>query len=271
MQSFERNLADYTQNYLNADYMQFENVLVFMRRKKVLEILNQYRPKNILEIGAGTQSLFDFYHDFESFTVVEPSLEFFKNIQQSSFYNPQKITLIHDFLEKQIEKLKTKSFDCIILSSLLHEIPEPIEFLKLVHSLCNPNTILHVNVPNNQSLHLLWAVEAGLLPKVGDLTPTAQKMQQFQTFNLKTLTITLDSAGFAPIRGGGGKLFSQTLQPSQNAAVARRKNHRRSAFERPLFLNALFPRKRRGSLCELHHQTITDFQKNKRLTVDFHG
>lgn len=213
MQSFKRNLADYTQNYLNADYMQFENVLVFMRRKKVLEILNQYRPKNILEIGAGTQSLFDFYHDFESFTVVEPSLEFLKNIQQSVFYNPQKITLIHDFLEKQIERLKTKSFDCIILSGLLHEIPEPIEFLKLVHSLCNPNTILHVNVPNNQSLHLLWAVEAGLLPKVGDLTPTAQKMQQFQTFNLKTLTITLDSAGFAPIRGGGSYFLKPFNHP----------------------------------------------------------
>ena len=99
----KRNIEDYAQTYLNDASLQFESVMVAMRRKKVLEVLNQYRPKTILEIGSGTQSLFDFYPHFQQFVVVEPSLDFFKIIQQSPFYQPDKIVLINDFLENQTE------------------------------------------------------------------------------------------------------------------------------------------------------------------------
>ncbi len=216
MHSVERNIEDYAQKYLSDASMQFEGVMVEMRRKKVLEVLNQHRPKTVLEIGCGTKSLFDFYTHFQQFVVVEPSLDFFKMVQQSPFYQPEKIVLINDFLENQLEHLKSYSFDCIVLSSLLHEVLQPLAFLKELHSLCTPKTLVHVNVPNNQSLHLLWAVEAGLLPQMGALTPTAQKMQQFQTFNLESLKNILLEAGFNPIEGG-----SYFLKPFNHSKMQR--------------------------------------------------
>jgi len=43
-----RDINDYTKNYNIAS---FEDYKVIYRRKKVLEIMQKYKPKRILEIG----------------------------------------------------------------------------------------------------------------------------------------------------------------------------------------------------------------------------
>ena len=79
-----RDINQYTKDYLNHD---FEDTMVYYRRKKVLEILNQYKPKNILEVGCGIQSIFDFYTEYENFTIIEPSIQFCEMIKKSDKYN----------------------------------------------------------------------------------------------------------------------------------------------------------------------------------------
>ncbi|HIC9381853.1 TPA: hypothetical protein ACW5FN_001701, partial [Campylobacter jejuni] len=53
---------------------------------------------------------------------------------------------------------------------------------------CIKETIIHINVPNSNSFHLLWAYESGLINKLGNLTNTAIKFQQNTTFDLNKLT-----------------------------------------------------------------------------------
>ena len=189
-----RDIAKYAQDYIHADN-DFESVMVHFRRQKVLEILNHYKPKHILEIGCGVRSIFDFYLDYELFIVVEPSELFCDSITKSKHFNP-KITIINDFLENQLDTLKSEKFDFIILSSLLHEVPNPHDFLRVVAKLCDKDTTLHINVPNNKSFHLLWAYESGLLKHIGQLTSTAVKMQQNSAFDKNSLSQIVCECGF---------------------------------------------------------------------------
>ena len=211
-----RNIDSYTKTYLN-DY-DFESILVKYRRKKVLEILNKYKAKNILEIGCGIDSIVNYYDSFNIFTIVEPSKEFCKTcLKETTIEKHQNksensknrdkdnkennkddnispiasIKLYNDFIENKIDILKNNKFDFIILSCLLHEVKEPISFLNTIIQLMNNNTILHINVPNSNSFHLLWAYESKMINRLGQLTDRAKKLQQNTTFNLSSLKRTI--------------------------------------------------------------------------------
>lgn len=209
----DRDINRYAQDYIHSDN-DFESVMVHFRRQKVLEILCHYKPKSILEIGCGIQSIFDFYVDYERFVVVEPSELFCDSIAKSKHYNP-KITIIKDFLENQLSTLQNEKFDFIILSGLLHEVQNPLEFLRVVAKLCAKNTILHINVPNNKSFHLLWAYESGLIHHIGELTSTAVKMQQHSAFDKDSLVRIVTKSGFEILDDemsmGGGKLLYEAI------------------------------------------------------------
>ncbi|MWV62146.1 methyltransferase domain-containing protein [Helicobacter saguini] len=172
--------------------------MVEIRRKEVLKFLQQYKAKNVLEIGCGLHSLFNFYEDFENFVVVEPSSEFAKKALQDSknLQNTEsKITIINDFIENHIQTLQNTHFDFIILSSLLHEVINPKDFLSKILKVMKNETILHINVPNANSFHLLWAYKSGLIKKLGNLTERAKSLQQNTTFTLESLqNMLLESA-----------------------------------------------------------------------------
>ena len=189
------NTELYTKAYLADDY---EKINVKYRRKKVLEILNQRKPKRILEVGCGTKSLFDFYDAFESFTVVEPSSEFCSIIGRSP-KGTEKVRIINGFFgsEEVRHKLNGGGYDCIVISSLIHEVPDYEPILREAKSLCDENTFVHVNVPNENSFHLLWALEAGLIQRLDTLSETGKKLQRSRTFNLEKLVRAVEKAGFA--------------------------------------------------------------------------
>ncbi|EAH4654073.1 methyltransferase domain-containing protein [Campylobacter jejuni] len=161
--------------------------MVYYRRKKVLEILNKYNPKNILEIGCGMDSIFNYYKNFNKAIIIEPSDAFY-NKAISDFKEKDNIEIFNDFLENITKTLKNNNFDFIICSSLLHEVNNPDSFLKDILKICIKETIIHINVPNSNSFHLLWAYESGLINKLGNLTNTAIKFQQNTTFDLNKLT-----------------------------------------------------------------------------------
>ncbi|WP_234284776.1 class I SAM-dependent methyltransferase [Campylobacter molothri] len=181
-----RDIEKYSQDYINNEY-NFEEIMVHYRRKKVLETLNKYNPKNILEIGCGTDSIFNYYKNFNKVIIIEPSDIFFnKAIRDLENHN---IEIFNDFLENKVNLLKKNhNFDFIICSGLLHEVNNPDSFLKDILKVCNKGTIIHINVPNSKSFHLLWAYKSGLINKLGNLTNTAIKFQQNTTFDLNKLT-----------------------------------------------------------------------------------
>ena len=193
----QRDIDKYTQDYLASSY-DFESIMVSFRRKKVLEFLESYNAKHILEIGCGSDSIANHYKNFESFCIVEPSKVFAEKAQKDS-KGAKNIQVINDFVESKLIELKTQKFDFIILSSLLHEVINPESFLKDIFSLCDSDTLLHINVPNAYSFHLLWAYQSGLIPALGGLTHTAKNLQQHTTFSLASLIDFVNKTN-----GGGG-------------------------------------------------------------------
>lgn len=193
-----RDLEDYTKKY--SAHM-FEKYQVLYRRKKVLEILNKYNPKNILEIGCGDNPIFESYNNYKNFVCIEPAEMFYQEAVNFAKGN-DKIEVINDFLENKEEYLTKKKFDFIICSSLLHEVENPIALLKKIKNIATKDSIIHLNVPNNKSFHLLWAYKSGLFNNYGELTPTANKLQQHTTFNIDKLKKYIKEAGLCSIEEG---------------------------------------------------------------------
>ena len=156
-----RDIDRYQKDYCDKSYS-FEEVLAKYRKKKILEVLDQKRPKRVLEIGCGTDSILNYYQEYEQGVIVEPS-EFFASV---AVRKNERITVYQDFIENKIDELKKTPFDFILFSSLLHELSTPDEVMNQIVSLLSPDTVLHINVPNSRSFHLLWAYEAGIITKI---------------------------------------------------------------------------------------------------------
>lgn len=203
------NTAAYTREYLTDEY---EKINVKYRREKVLEFLNNNKAKRILEIGCGTQSLFEFYKSFEQFTVVEPSSEFCAIVKKSPAFN-ENVHVINGFFgsDSVNSQLIGGGYDCIVISSLIHEVPDPELILRTACAFCNEDTFVHINVPNEDSFHLLWALEAGLIQRLDNISETGKRLQRSRTFNLTKLKEIVERNGFKVTEQGSYafKLFNQ--------------------------------------------------------------
>ncbi len=134
----QRDIENYTQKYLEKTFSDFESYMVAFRRNKVLEFLIGQKAQNILEIGCGMESIAKYYKDFKSFTIVEPSKVFAQKAREDFAQENQRIKVINDFIQPQVSSLQNVAFDCILLSSLLHEVENPKEFLTSIIPLCPP-------------------------------------------------------------------------------------------------------------------------------------
>ena len=197
----KRDIEQYAKDFLQPDYA-FEHILKKYRYQNILGFLKKYQPQHILEIGCATQSLFDFYHNFKTWTVIEPGEFFCQAIQQSAFYDEQKITIIQGLIEEKVAVLKKQSFDFVIFCGILHEIKNQNEVLESIYKLCNEKTFIHVLTSNNESFHLLWAQKAGLIKSNVELTETGKRFQRFSTFNLKSLKEIVEKNGFEVLDSG---------------------------------------------------------------------
>jgi len=183
MKSYQRDYEKYETNYQNWS---FEPVMVEYRRKVVIDSLSKYSHNNILEIGCGKEPLFKYFTDYSKMSIIEPCNSFYQHA--CSLKNSSNIDIYNDLFENLSDELKDKKFDFIIVSSLLHEVPDYIEFLKKIHSISTTTTTIHINVPNAYSFHRILASEMGLIDSVFKLSPLNIKMQQNNVFSLKSLT-----------------------------------------------------------------------------------
>ncbi len=192
-----RDIGRYTQEYVKHD---FEEKQVFFRRKKILDIINTYPHKRILEIGCGQEPLFQYVNNFEEYTVVEPSDLFFENAVSLSA-NDSRIICIHNFFSKELS-LPAGAYDFIICSSLLHELDNPREILEKVYEIADNETIFHINVPNAKSLHRILALESGLIENVCEVSERGMLLQQARVFDLDKLVQTVTDSGFKVLETG---------------------------------------------------------------------
>lgn len=203
-----RDIDLYTKEY---DELPFEAIQVEFRRKKVLEQINKYSHDRVLEVGCGLEPLFAFWDDFSEMTIVEPSSEFVENARQliskGNYFN---IEVVQGFLEEAYKNISEKPYDLIVVSSLLHELEKPQDILNVVRQLCTDNTVVHINVPNAESLHRYLALEMGLIDSVYEKSDQQKRLNQHATFDIVSLCRLVEDNGFTVIEKGSyfPKLFT---------------------------------------------------------------
>ncbi len=195
-----RDLEDYQDQYLNNN--PFEPFLVEKRKNLILSIIDKYNPKSILEIGCGDDPLFNYLHDFEKFTVVEPGELFFKYATDfaKKHNHPESISLINTCFEGKTEEVH--DYDLIICSALLHELEDQETFMQNLYYLADDSTIVHINMPNVNSFHRLLAKKVGIIKSVHDKSEMQNRLQQNDFFNIAQLKKMCESFGFKIIEEG---------------------------------------------------------------------
>lgn len=189
-----RNIKDYTEKYVDEP---FEANMVEIRKRNVIEQCNKYKHKNILEIGCGMSPFFLDFRDFDNMVIAEPGESFVNNAIELAKSEDKHIEVVLGFLEEQIEAIKNLGieFDFIILSSVLHELDEPQKMLNAISQLCNENTVVHINVPNANSLHRLIAIETGLISDIHEQSAQMKIMQRRRTYDMNLLSEEIRKAG----------------------------------------------------------------------------
>lgn len=200
-----RDIQQYATDYLD-DYG-FEKVLVAYRRKLVLEQAQAKKPRVVLEIGCGTELMYQHYlqkmEAVECWLVVEPSSEFCRMASDAALPN---MVVFEGFLEESIESVQAmlpRAPDMVICSSVLHEVPSVKCMLGALNTLMNQDSLLHVNVPNANSFHRRLAVAMGLIPALNEFSARNLKMQQHRVYDFARLETDLYAAGFMVEEKGG--------------------------------------------------------------------
>lgn len=209
MRDLDRYQADYAA-------LPFESIQAAYRRRRVMENLIRFGAKHILEVGCGTEPLFLHHPGFRSMHVVEPAQQFHAKALAAANGRPDVCVLLGS-LQQLVPVLKEKAFDCIVLSSLLHEVPDPAALLASARALCAKNTTLHIYLPNANSFHRLLAREMGLIKDIHELSATQSQMQQSATYDSETLGALLKGAGLDVLETGS--FFIKPFTHAQMAAL----------------------------------------------------
>lgn len=184
-----RDIALYQEEFIKDD---FERIQEKYRKKKILEYLNHYNPRSILEIGCGVDSISNYYGDVNTrYCIVEPSKEFCDKI-----HNSKNIVVKNGLFEAVTESLVGENFDFIILSSLLHEVENPQGLIEAIKKVCNRNTVIHINVPNNESFHVLMGVMMRVIESKEELSKKAISLQQNNSYSMESLVDFIEGQGF---------------------------------------------------------------------------
>jgi len=197
-------ISNYTNEWLKEEIKRhsFEIILNKIRKKKIIEFIKKFNSQHILEVGCGLEPLFVHLDSFESFTIVEPSKIFYNYAKKriKGKLTNKNIKIFRGYIEEIHDKLE--NYDFIILSSLLHEVPDPNRILQIIHKICNSNTIVHINVPNVYSVHNLLGYEIGVIKNLFEESETGKRFKRHTRFDMKLLKNMLENNGYKILESG---------------------------------------------------------------------
>lgn len=208
MPAVQRDLVDYAAQYRA---LPFEPVQITYRRRLVLARVAAHAPRRLLEIGCGEAPLFTDLPGVAS-VVIEPTAAFAAGARALATDRPD-VVVVEDLAEQVDPASVGGSFDMVLLSCLLHEVPDPQALLAAAHRFCAPGGRLHVNVPSARSLHRLLAVAMGLIPDPAATSDTQRRMQQRGIYDAEGLEAELRAAGF--VVRESGSLFVKPFTHAQ--------------------------------------------------------
>jgi len=168
-------INNYKEKYLNQV---FENIQEKFRKRKIISLLeNNFQPTmNVCEIGCGRDSIFNYIEPANDMTIIEPQSEFLK--LQPDFINKKQVNKINNKLEK-VSALFKNRFELVILSGLIHEVEDPVNFLRHVREVSSENGLIVITTNNTKSIHRLIGLEMGELLDINELSNTARYFNQY--------------------------------------------------------------------------------------------
>jgi 2-polyprenyl-3-methyl-5-hydroxy-6-metoxy-1,4-benzoquinol methylase len=169
----ERDLEQYLIDYKE---LPFERVQEHYRKRKIIEWLSNYKNIEIdtLEIGCGEDSIFNYWSHEGKKIIVEPIIELL--FSRKNLLDGKQVEKINNRIEEKVTDFEA-SFDVIILSSLIHEIENPVYFLSLVKKMIKRNGKILVVTNNKLSIHRILGVNLGVLMNLDSKTDTEKIMQ----------------------------------------------------------------------------------------------
>jgi SAM-dependent methyltransferase len=185
-----RNIDQYERDYLDNP---FEAELVKYRHRKTVETLELLGPSTILEVGCGLVPLYDYFKAFKALVIFEPSLKFADAASEPSVKG---VIVVNDELKLEYAADFDEKFDLIVISSLLHELENPLALLECARGFLAEGGAIHINVPNSHSMHRVLAKKMGLINRLEERSDRQVRFQQHHTFSVKTLEELVGSAGF---------------------------------------------------------------------------
>ncbi len=195
-----RDLAAYVADFRS---LPFEPLQAGFRRRLVLARVAAAAPRRLLEVGCGELPLFPNLPGVAC-TVVEPAALFAAGARRLAADRPD-VAVVEALAEDVDVDSLGGLFDVVVVSCLLHEVPDPQRLLATARRALAPGGVLHVNVPNATSLHRLLAVAMGLIPDPAATSDTQRTMQQRTVYDAAGLDRELAEAGFA-VRDRGSVL-----------------------------------------------------------------
>lgn len=201
----ESRIHQYQENY-RTQYG-FEAEMVKYRRKFVMERLNAIKPKTVVEVGCGSELLYQHYYQekgaVDQWIIVEPGTEFYCVASKSGLVN---LVAIQGFFEDAIPQIRAQlptPPDMIIMSSVLHEVSSPQDLLKAAQRIMGEQSVLHVNVPNATSFHRMLAKAMGLIGNVNKLSARNLELLQHRVYDATSLRLDIEASGLEIVSEGG--------------------------------------------------------------------
>jgi dTDP-4-amino-4,6-dideoxygalactose transaminase/SAM-dependent methyltransferase len=197
----------YEQRYLADEG--FEAVLVTARQRLILELLQQRRPRRVVEVGCGADMLVRRARGQgllgEQWIVVEPSRVFAQRARDAATED-NAIVVVEQFFEDAMSELldvASGPVDLVLLSGILNEVRDPNLILGATRQILDDAGLVHVNVPNAFSLHRRLAKAMDLIPDVHAVSQRNVELAQFHVFDRESLRTIMCDGGFVPEDEGG--------------------------------------------------------------------
>jgi len=191
-----RNYEKYAVDYLDADNT-FEHYAVKYRREVVLSSIKRHNATKILEIGCGAESIFEFLENKQGF-IIEPSNHLL-NIAKNKLHKSNNVNILNSTFESS--EIDLKKFDYILISGVLHEVDDVDHFFsKLLEA--SVESVIHINVPNGNSLHRHIGMRMGILRDNLDFSIFNQRYQIMSVFDLPKLRKLVQDHTFTEIDAG---------------------------------------------------------------------